>query len=78
MAHYSPRLTPWVTLFCHTVADGLSAGEFGRAYFFTTFTVLSVGSMTNFIPSGASGTESMAELANSEKLSGTRPFFSMN
>ncbi len=34
--------------------------------------------MTNFIPSGAGGGESMAAEANSEKLPGTRPFFSMN
>src|SRR5882724_10800469 len=36
----------------------------GRRYFLTAFTVRSAGSMTNFIPSGASGTVSIAELAN--------------
>ena len=47
------------------------------SHFLTALTVRSVGSMANFIPSGASGTESMAELANSEKVLGIRPFFSM-
>src|SRR3989442_1230657 len=43
--------------------DGTKTSGAGRPshYFFTAFTVRSAGSMTNFIPSGASGTESMAE-----------------
>src|SRR5205809_7394750 len=42
--------------------DGTENSRAGRPshYFLTALTVRSVGSMTNFIPSGASGTESMA------------------
>src|SRR6266516_2910373 len=38
----------------------------GHGCFLTIFTALSTGSRTNFIPSGASGTESIFRKANSE------------
>ena len=49
-------------------AGGVIAADFGgrdQGCFLTTFTALSTGSMTNFIPSGTGGIESIAELANS-------------
>ena len=42
------------------------SGVRGQGCFLTTFTALSTGSMTNFIPSGTSGTESIFRKANSE------------